>query len=141
MLVTFVVPAVPIAQPRPRATAVNGRARMYEAKAGHAVHAFKASVRLAAQQAYDGPPFDGPLFARLEFIFPRPKNMIWKTRPMPRGMHAKKPDVDNLVKSVLDALNGTLFADDSQIVECHIAKHIASGDEQPHVKVDIAACH
>jgi Holliday junction resolvase RusA-like endonuclease len=30
--------------------------------------------------------------------------------------HTKKPDVDNCVKSVLDALNGIVWEDDAQIV-------------------------
>jgi len=34
----------------------------------------------------------------------------------PKG-HVKKPDLDNLIKGVLDSLNGFLFHDDSQIVQ------------------------
>lgn len=30
--------------------------------------------------------------------------------------HTKRPDVDNMIKSVLDALNGVAFNDDSQII-------------------------
>jgi hypothetical protein len=51
-------------------------------------------------------PADGPLTVRITFIMPRPKNKVWKQKPMPRYCHIKKPDLDNLVKAVLDALNG-----------------------------------
>lgn len=136
-MIEFTVPAVPVAQPRPRATAINGQARMYEAKASHPIHSFKATVRHAAAQAYRGPQLMGPLVVWMTFVFPRPKNRIWKTRPMPSEPHAKKPDIDNCVKSVLDALNGVLFADDSQVCNCNVVKRIASGDEQPHVAVTI----
>lgn len=34
----------------------------------------------------------------------------------------KKPDVDNLVKSILDALSGVAYKDDSQVVELTIGK-------------------
>jgi Holliday junction resolvase RusA-like endonuclease len=34
----------------------------------------------------------------------------------------KKPDLDNLAKSVLDALNGVIYQDDSQIVSLHMTK-------------------
>ncbi len=39
----------------------------------------------------------------------------------------KKPDIDNLAKSVLDGLNGVVWKDDSQIVSLHVTKVYASG--------------
>lgn len=35
---------------------------------------------------------------------------------------AKKPDLDNIMKIVLDALNGLAYKDDKNIVECRIEK-------------------
>ena len=41
----------------------------------------------------------------------------------------KKPDVDNVAKSVLDALNGVAWLDDSQVVRLEISKsYSAAGD-------------
>ena len=34
----------------------------------------------------------------------------------------KKPDVDNVVKSIFDGLNKVAFKDDTQIVELHCSK-------------------
>lgn len=34
----------------------------------------------------------------------------------------KKPDVDNVVKIVLDALNGFAWHDDAQVIDLHISK-------------------
>lgn len=34
-----------------------------------------------------------------------------------------KPDVDNVAKSVLDALNGVAYEDDTQVCNLHIEKH------------------
>lgn len=34
----------------------------------------------------------------------------------------KKPDLDNIAKSILDALNGYAFADDSQVVGLYVTK-------------------
>lgn len=135
---TFIVPAVPVAQPRPRATVLAGHARVYGAPTSHPVHAFKASVRLAARNAYDGPPLQGPIHLSAQFFLPRPKAMIWKSRPMPRVWHTKKPDKDNLEKSLCDALAGLLFVDDCQVCGGFIDKFIAAGDEQPHVRVTVA---
>ena len=101
----------------------------------HPVTGFKATVRLAFQQAYQGPPLTGPLRCSLVFVLPRPKNMIWKKRPMPRAWHDKKPDRDNLDKAVMDALKGIAWIDDAQVCDGTIRKYIAAGDEQPHVEI------
>lgn len=145
--ITLVIPAVPVAQPRPRASSFGGRVRVHEvvsiksadgSRKPHPIAAFKATCRMAAQQAYSKEPLDGPLSVRLVFVMPRPTAMQWKTRPMPRLPHAKKPDVDNLAKSVFDALTGLLWLDDAQIAACSIEKWIAAGDEQPHVVVEVS---
>lgn len=44
--------------------------------------------------------------------------------------HTKKGDIDNLAKSVLDALNGVAWEDDSQIVSLNLKKFYA---EEPHI--------
>lgn len=136
--ISFRVSAVPVAQPRPRATIVAGHASVYEAAKEHAIHSFKASVRMAAREAYQGPPLGGPISLYLEFIFPRPQAKRWKTKPMPRYYHTSAPDVDNLVKGCADSLNKLIWHDDSQVVACTCIKLVASGDEQPHVLVGIS---
>lgn len=40
-----------------------------------------------------------------------------------------KPDCDNVAKSILDALNGVAFDDDSQIVELVVRKHYGEEDK------------
>lgn len=35
----------------------------------------------------------------------------------------KKPDVDNVIKVVLDALNKVAYADDTQVNEIHVIRH------------------
>lgn len=149
--ITFTVPAVPIAQPRPRAVVAHGGkgARMHEVtsiknpitgeRKPHPIAAFKASVRHEARAAYDGPPLQGPLSVELVFVMPRPSSLFWKTRPMPRQWHTVKPDADNLIKSVLDALKGLCWRDDAQVARMVIAKQIANGEEQPSVSVSIEA--
>lgn len=135
--ISFTVPAIPVAQPRPKATIRAGHAAVYEAAKSHPVHAFKATCRMAAKAAYDGAPLTGPLCVVLVCMFPRPKAMVWKTRPMPRVWKPTKPDCDNVFKSAADALTGTLWADDAQIVFSVVKKFFAAGDEQPHVTVTV----
>ena len=48
-----------------------------------------------------------------------------KSRPKSVAAEADtaRPDLDNVVKVVLDALNGLAYADDAQVVEIHATKH------------------
>lgn len=146
--IEFNVPAVPVAQPRPRATLAHGGvgARIHEVthiknadgtRKPHPVNAYKATTRHAAKAAYDGAPLQGPLHLSLVFIMPRPKGMFWKKKPMPRVPHASRPDCDNLAKSTLDALKGLLWLDDAQIATMEVRKLIACGEEQPSVYVRV----
>lgn len=145
--ISFTVPAVPVAQPRDRAVRFGNSARVHpvttikNARTGkskpHPIAAFKATVRMVAAELYTGPPLQGPLRVDSIFVFPRPQNKIWKTRPMPRYRHEIKPDRDNCDKSVLDALSGLLWVDDAQVCDGRLQKWVASGYEQPHVEIRV----
>ena len=135
--IVFKVPAIPIAQPRPRARFRGNRIVIYTPEKDQ-VNAFKSHVRLTAAKHWTDPPMTGPLRVNVDFVFPRTKAQTWKTRPMLRLWHTKKPDIDNCVKAVWDALTGLVWVDDSQICQCTLMKAIASGSEQPHVVVWIA---
>ena len=41
----------------------------------------------------------------------------------------KRPDIDNIAKTILDALNGVVFRDDSQVVELFASKAYNDKDE------------
>lgn len=141
MILEFIVPAVPVAQPRVKASAFRGRAKVYTptrikqsdgTRKDHPIVAFKATVRLAATGSYSGPPLEGPLRVDATFVFPRTTVLTWKKKPMPRLYHTSKPDRDNLDKAVMDALTGIIWRDDRQVCQGEIQKWIAAGDEQPH---------
>lgn len=46
----------------------------------------------------------------------------------------KRPDIDNICKSILDSLNGYAYRDDSQVVDCRVLKMYG---EMPRVQVKI----
>ena len=138
--IAFVVPAVPVAQPRQRHRVLTSHGRTFAQNyvpTKHPVNAFKASVQHAAREVYPGPPMEGPIRLRLVFLFPRPKRLIWKSRAMERAWHVAKPDADNAAKAVKDALSKLLWRDDSQVCMVLIAKQYAAGDEQPRVDVTV----
>jgi Holliday junction resolvase RusA-like endonuclease len=135
---SFTIPAIPIAQPRPRAVSLNGQARVFGAPKSHAVHAFKATCRMAFEENRRGSkPIDYPIELELVFVLPRPK--MPKNRGTHRLPHGKRPDFDNLAKSVVDALTGLLWQDDSLLYDVRTTKWIAAADEQPHVEILIRA--
>lgn len=142
MILVIRVPAIPVAQPRQRhriAKSAAGKSFVVNYTPSKApVNDFKATVRHAAASEYQGPPFTGPLRVDVCCVFPRPAGMFWKTKPMPRVPHAKKPDRDNVDKAVLDSLKGLLFLDDAQACQGNIEKWVASGDEQPHVLIGVS---
>jgi Holliday junction resolvase RusA-like endonuclease len=128
----FFVEGLPIAQPRTRSTASG---RHYTPDNG--IHKWKRSLQFVARQHYHGKKIEGPFRVDLLFVFPRPKSIQWKTKPMPQIWHIKKPDRDNLDKAVLDALTGIFWHDDCQVCSGTIDKQIADGDSKSGVEVFI----
>lgn len=134
-MIEFTVMGVPVAQPRARATARGGYARVYNPRGP--VDTYKACVRLAARAAFAGQPIEGPVVVDMTLVFPRPKNRVWKKKPMPREWHTGKPDSDNSAKSVCDAVTGVVWRDDAQVAVLVVHKYVAAGNEQPHTVVKI----
>lgn len=48
--------------------------------------------------------------------------------------HTKKPDADNVLKSICDALNGVVWADDAQCFDKHIIKEYSL---MPRVEIEV----
>jgi len=136
----FIVPAVPVAQPRAKASTFGGHTRMYtptKTASGktHPIAAFKACVQLAFRQACSLPPHAGPMELSIVFVLPRPQKLQKKSSPSERIPHTVKPDTDNLQKSVMDALSGLLFQDDRQVYAITAEKFYAAKDESPNVSI------
>ena len=66
-------------------------------------------------------PLEGGIEITLVFKF-------IKAKSSKLNLHIKRPDIDNLIKSVLDGLNGIAFKDDAQIVKLHSEKKFAERD-------------
>ena len=133
----FVVPGEPVAQPRPRFARRGAGVVAYTPKE-HPVTAYKQAVALMARAALPaGWPLEGPVAVRLVFVLRRPKDRIWKRKPMPREWATCKPDTDNFLKASWDAMLGITWRDDAQVVRSEAVKFYAAGNEQPHTDVEI----
>lgn len=116
------IPGAPKAQPRIKATAVNGYARVYTPDTADE---WKATVADAVHQQ-ELPK--AALYVSITFMLPRPKRLMRKSDADGPLAHMVKPDIDNLVKAVMDACNGELWEDDAQVVRLRAEKFYSAKD-------------
>lgn len=126
--VSFTVYGLP--KPQGSKRAVNhrstGRAVVIES-AGQPLRDWRGDVKAAAVEAAGWcSALTGPLGVSVAFTLPKPKSAPRTRRTYP----AKRPDLDKLVRAVLDAMTGVVFADDAQVIALHAVK-LYAGDEDP----------
>lgn len=137
MSINFTVLGIPVGKGRPKFSTVNGHAVAYTpAKTANYEMLVKLSYQ---QQCGDCKPYekDVPLMADITALFPIPKSASKKLQAkMLSGAvrPTKKPDCDNIIKSVLDALNRVAYYDDSQVVKICIRKRY---DTNPRTIIEI----
>ena len=112
------IPISPKPQSRPRSTVVKGRIKVYEDKEAKI---YKEAIKIVCKN--------------------RIKEKIQKPNPVSlhiifylKNISTKKPDVDNLSKAILDALNGLLFDDDAQVIYL-VSEKIQSDSESVVIKI------
>lgn len=121
--VTLTVPGAPVPKGRPRHT-----------RAGHAytpakTRSYEAAIRSLAMIAMrTRPPITAPV--KVEIVVDLPMPASWPRRRKGSAMAgfivpAVRPDLDNLAKAALDAINGIVLADDGLVVELHALKRYA----------------
>ena len=116
----FFVPGKPVPQGSKRHV---GRGILIESAKG--LKDWRATVALAASNG----PFiakPNPVELCVVFIMPRPKATPKKTPPA-----VKRPELDKLVRGVLDALSSVSYDDDSQVVQINAKKRLAVEGEPP----------
>uniref|UniRef100_A0A6M3IKD4 Putative endodeoxyribonuclease n=1 Tax=viral metagenome TaxID=1070528 RepID=A0A6M3IKD4_9ZZZZ len=104
----------PKGQPRPRATAINGRVRVYDSGTAEG---WKAQIQLAVRPHIQPEPFRCPILLVVSYFLPRPQRLCRRKDPAGPIPHVGKPDLDNLNKALLDSLVACgLLADDRWVV-------------------------
>ena len=131
MTYEITIPGTPVAKGRPRV----GRYGTYTPKK---TATYESYVQYCWAAEYGAqPPSERPLEVSVIFYMPIPKSATKRIRAeITQGIvkHTKKPDLDNMAKAVLDALNGLAYKDDSQIYSLTLYK---TYDDTPCTTVTI----
>lgn len=133
MIYTFTIPGNPVPKARARAYRHGISIKHYDSQKGitNAIR-WELIHQMHAQGILK--PIQGPI--EVEMTFHMPTTKIIDSRYLKHGFpkHTKKPDCDNLIKEYCDAMNKTVFEDDSQVYKI-TAEKIYSFD--PHTQIVI----
>ena len=83
---------------------------------------------------YKGCKASGPVSVTIRAFSPLPKSRPKRVENEPWTI---SPDIDNIAKAVLDALNGIAYDDDAQVVELHVYKHDRTRGVGPCPRVEV----
>ena len=118
-MLSLTIPGNPIAKARPRWA----KWGLYSPK--KTVN-YETQIKERFASEYPGfTPIDGPIRLEIRAHMMIPSSMSQKKRLlMSEGKIRpdKRPDIDNLIKAGMDALQGLAFRDDKQVVELEAAK-------------------
>lgn len=122
-VVNFSIEGQPVGKQRPRFRRFGNFVQTYtDAK----TKSYETLVKEAATKAMgSSPPLEGPVKLDLIIRLPVPKSYPKKrSEACLNGSEwpTKKPDWDNVAKSVADAMNDIVFLDDTQIVIARVVK-------------------
>lgn len=113
-MIEFWILGTPVAKARPRMT-----------RSGHVYTPQKTLdfERLVAECVRNCKPIEGAVHVDIVAWFEPAKSWSKKKREAALWTpHTQRPDIDNLVKAILDGLNGCAFADDAQVAKITCVK-------------------
>jgi len=124
MTISFFIPGEAVPQLRPR---IIKKGKHMGLKDPEKTKNYKAYIRALAAEKLNGNDIPTGLPVRLYVRFYMPIPRSWSKRKQEearagRLRHTKKPDLDNLLKAVKDALTGLVWHDDSQIYDIAVYK-------------------
>lgn len=97
---------------------------------------WERAAALLIRNAWRSAPLDEAVYVEVDAVFSRPKRLLRKKDPEGRMWHLGKPDIDNILKSTLDALvMAGVIRDDTQVCTVVGKKYWASKSEGPGLDV------
>lgn len=126
-MIELTVMGKPVGKERPRFARTQHGIRTYTPKR---TETYQKSIFGAYMDKYKGTTLKGGIWAQISAYFDIPKSTPKYKRDSMRW-YDKKPDADNIAKTVLDALNGVAYEDDKQIVMLQVRKEYG----EPRVEI------
>lgn len=125
-LTLITLPIEPMPCPRPRIRAKPFPTAYYPKD----YQEWKEKAKWLLVDAFDGGPLlEGPLVLTV---------YVYASRPKSTKLYAPKPDVDNYLKAVMDAMTAAgLWADDSQVVDGRCTKEWAEPGAPGEIVISI----
>ena len=121
--VLFAVEGTPVGKGRPKFAR---RGNFVSAYTPTKTRDYEALIAQAAKDAMStAEPLKTPVAAYIYITVPIPQSYSKKrTEACLKGIErpTKKPDLDNILKAFLDAMNGIVYDDDTQVVSLHSTK-------------------
>lgn len=125
--VRFVVPGQPVGKGRPRAAKRGNHIQLYTPEK---TVSYEALVATAAHGAMEGRvPMEGACRVVMDIRLTVP--LSWSAKKRQQALDGqllptKKPDADNVIKAIFDALNGIVWQDDVQVVQLQASKRYSA---------------
>lgn len=118
----FTVPGKPVAKQRPKAAR---KGRFFTVYTPNETKMYEKKVADCYRNRYGVYKLNGSLTAEVYAVFEVPSSESNKRKELMLNgdiRNTKKPDLDNVIKSALDALNDVAYDDDSSINEIYANK-------------------
>jgi Holliday junction resolvase RusA-like endonuclease len=140
---TIVVAGTPVPQGSMRAFTRNGKT--WATSDNPRTRPWKAAVTSAAARVVEDAGLANPCYERhpvavaITFRFPRPKGHygVRGLLPSAPAQMTGRPDIDKLVRAVLDALTGIVWRDDAQVVVLDVRKVYQRAGEELATTIDV----
>lgn len=125
-VVTFVVPGTPVGKGRPRFARQGSFVRTFTPEK---TASYENLVKVKAEEAMQGRQlFEGAVAVEIALFVTPPAS--WSQKKQREALAGtvfptSKPDVDNVLKGIMDACNEIVFKDDKQAVDVVVRKRYA----------------
>jgi Holliday junction resolvase RusA-like endonuclease len=129
-MIKLVIPGEPVAKGRPRVT-------KWGTYTPEKTKNYETLVKELFFIEHGQPLLEGPLSMRVQAYFTIPKSTSKKRKELMKSGEirpTKRPDLDNILKIIGDALNEVAYKDDKQIISASIEKFYS---DEPRLEVEI----